>query len=149
MKKTIALKLALNILCLGLIILFFFSDFYKIDNIGFKLYQMKDWFNIFLVIIPVLFSLSEGLIKNKDIKCLINIVLIILGLVFVLLICMKDYSLSYGFFISLGIYFVLGIISGIRLSKVKKSMLERQRSFQQQETRKMMEDLMKNDKFKK
>ena len=149
MKKNI-FKIVIYILCIFLIISYFLFDVYKLNDVNYTLNEgMKQhWYFILGLFVPILLAVSEGFLK-KDVKCIANIFLVILGLIICLMSFVDNSIIQYGLYINMGIYFILAIISGIRISKSKKDLMERQKELNEQESKKMVEELMKNDKFKK
>lgn len=148
--KKIIFKIVIYMLCIFLIISYFLFDVYKINDISYTLNEglKGHWYFILGLFVPILLAVSEGFLKN-DVRCISNILLVILGLVVCLMSFVDNSIIQYGLYINMGVYFVLAIISGIRISKSKKNLMERQKSLNEEESKKMVEELMKNDKFKK
>lgn len=148
--KTKLVKICIYILSLLLIVSYFVFNVFKLNETNYTMIKATadNWYFIFVIIVPAILPFTEGFIKN-DLKYIANIILVIIGLILCLLMNVKDSHMLYGWYIYIGLYFALGIISGIRLSGARKKMIIREQALSKEESKKFESEMLKNDKFKK
>lgn len=149
MNKRIVLKIIFYVICVLLVVSYFLFTVYSLDE-DYTLLQAtrSHWYFAFALILPILFAVFDSL-KKENIKWFLNVIVSCFGLILCLLMCVKDAVMQYGWYITIACYFVLSIVTSLKLRKQTKIYSEQKLAESKIENEKAVEELMNSDKFKK
>lgn len=149
MKKDLAIKIIISIICIFLFVTYFVFNIYRINDEYTTLQATKNnWYYAFALVLPVAFIIFTW-INKENIKWFSCVLISCLGLVLCLLMSKGNAIMLEGWYISICCYLVLSIISVIKLRIQTKIYTEKKKQEVQAENERFAKELMDNDKFKK